>query len=246
MDPRVSSVRANGDDGAGSSGVGGGDSDVVLRSVAQQVMTEIVRTSREQGDPSKNQGYIIEKFTKMNPSAFSGGADPTVAENWMQEMEKILTMLHCTDEQRVLYATYKLTGEVERWWTTSRLLEKQRQVPVVMTLCRFKEIFFDRYFLTTVKEAKVAKFLKLTQGNLTVQQYAAKFVELSHFAPYIIPNEVKKARMFERSLRATIAEESSPRDAGTLSQRKRPTPPNFQTGSNQVPWRGDRHSRVQR
>ncbi|XP_057962330.1 uncharacterized protein LOC131153899 [Malania oleifera] len=170
-------------------------------------MAEIARSSREQGGPLKDQCSTIEKLTKMNPMTFSRGADPVVAENWMQEIDKILMVLHCTDEQRVLSATYKLT-----------------------------EIFFDHYFPATVREAKVAGFLKLTQGNLMVQQYVAKFIEDSRFAPYVVPNEVKKARMFKRGLRqdiykqvvvlkiqdffklvdrTAVAEESSQKDAGT-------------------------------
>ncbi|XP_057953308.1 uncharacterized protein LOC131147763 [Malania oleifera] len=168
----------------------------------------------------------------MNPLEFSGGADPTVAENWMQEIEKILTVLHYTDEKRVLYTTYKLIGEAKRWWVATRLLEEQRPIPVVMTWSRFREVFFNRYFPATVKEAK----------------YAAKFVELICFAPYIIPDEVKKAKMFERGLRreiykqvavlklqdfsklvdrAIVVEKSEQKDMGAPSQRKKPTPPGF-------------------
>ncbi|XP_057958506.1 uncharacterized protein LOC131151270 [Malania oleifera] len=41
---------------------------------------------------------------------------------------------------------------------------------------------------------------------MTIREYAAKFVELSHFAPFLIPNEVKKARKFEKGLRRRIYE----------------------------------------
>ncbi|XP_057975968.1 uncharacterized protein LOC131163390 [Malania oleifera] len=173
----------------------------------------------------------------MNPPTFLEGADPVVIENWMQEIEKVLAVLHCTNEQRVLYATYKLIGKAERWWTTTKLLKEQRPIPVAMTWSRFREVFFDRYFFATVRKAKVVEFLNLTQGNRTVQQYAVKFIELSRFAPYIVPNEAKKARMFERGLKqilkqvvvlkaedlselvdsATVAEESISKDAKTPS-----------------------------
>ncbi|XP_057978788.1 uncharacterized protein LOC131165093 [Malania oleifera] len=242
MDPGNSSVRASSDDGVGPSGKGGGDSNVVLRCVAQQVMAEIVRSSKEQGGPLTDQGCTIEKFTKMNPPAFSKGADPAIAEKLVDKGGQKM---------------------VEGYM----LLEEQRRVPMAMTCSRFKEIFFDHYFPTIVRDAKVAKIIKLTQRNLTVQKYATKFIELSCFAPYVIPNEVKKVRMFERGLRqdiykqvvvlkvydfsklvdrATVVEESSQRDTGTPSQRKRPTPLGFQAWSSQGPWRGDRYGRAQR
>ncbi|XP_057975318.1 uncharacterized protein LOC131162730 [Malania oleifera] len=166
----------------------------------------------------------------MNPPAFLGAADPIVVENWIQEMEKVLTVLHCTEEQRVLYATYKLSDEAE-------------------------------------SESKVQDFLSLTQESLTVQQYATKFIELSQFAPYIVSDEAKKARMFERGLRrdiykqvvvlnmqgysesvdrAIVGKESEQKDVGALSQRKRPTHPGFQESPSRGPWRGDWYGEGQR
>ncbi|XP_057954041.1 uncharacterized protein LOC131148343 [Malania oleifera] len=76
-----------------------------------------------------------------------------------------------------------------------------------MTWSRFEEVFFDRYFSTTTREAKVEEFFNLTQRHRTVQQYVAKFIELSRFAPYIVPNDAKKARKFERGLRQEIYEQ---------------------------------------
>ncbi|XP_057954103.1 uncharacterized protein LOC131148418 [Malania oleifera] len=122
----------------------------------------------------------------------------------MQKIEKVLVVLQCTEEQRVLFATYKQIGEVERWWTAIKLLREQRAVPIAMTWFQFRELFFDRYFSATTRETKVEEFLNLKQGQQTVQQYAARFIELSRFVLYIVPDEAKKARQFERGLRREI------------------------------------------
>ncbi|XP_057962335.1 uncharacterized protein LOC131153905 [Malania oleifera] len=60
MDLGGSNAHARGDDGAGPSSVGDDHSEVVLFSVAQQVMAEIARSSREQEGPSTDQGYWLE------------------------------------------------------------------------------------------------------------------------------------------------------------------------------------------
>lgn len=39
---------------------------------------------------------------------------------------------------------------------------------------------------------------------MTIYQYAAKFVELSHFAKYLIPDEEKKTWKFEEGLNQKI------------------------------------------
>ncbi|XP_057982394.1 uncharacterized protein LOC131167615 [Malania oleifera] len=125
---------------------------------------------------------------------------------WMQEMEKILAFLNCTEEHKVLFTTFKLAGEAKRWWHAMKLLKEQRAVPIEMTWGRFKQVFYDRYFPTTIKNAKAEEFFSLTQGRLTIQQYATKFMELSHFAPSVVPDEYQKARWFERSLNQRIHE----------------------------------------
>ncbi|XP_057954015.1 L-ascorbate oxidase homolog [Malania oleifera] len=48
------------------------------------------------------------------------------------------------------------------------------------------------------------EFMNLTQELLTVWQYAAKFLELSRFTQFVIPDEVKKAYKFHRGLRKEI------------------------------------------
>ncbi|XP_057962318.1 uncharacterized protein LOC131153886 [Malania oleifera] len=161
MDPGGGSTHASGSEGVGLSGAAGGDSDVVLRNVAQQVMIEYARSSKEQRGPSADHSCTIEKFTKMNPPAFLGETDLVVAENWMQEIEKVLAMLQCIEERRVLFATYKLIGEVKRWSTKVKLLEQLRSVPIEMTWDRFKEIFFNIYFPASSREAKVEEFQNL-------------------------------------------------------------------------------------
>ncbi|XP_057958682.1 uncharacterized protein LOC131151453 [Malania oleifera] len=83
-------------------------------------------------------------------------------------------------------------------------VEDQWSEPAVTTWSQFREIFFDRYFPASTREAKAGEFLNLTQGYLSIQQYAIKFMELSRFALYMIPDEPKKARKFERGLRQEI------------------------------------------
>ncbi|XP_057958445.1 uncharacterized protein LOC131151210 [Malania oleifera] len=143
----------------------------------------------------------------MRPPSFSGGADPLVAENWVQDIEDMLAVLSCIDEQKVLFAMFKLTGEVKHWWRSVRLSEEQRLEFVAVTTSRFRKLFFKWYFPTTVRSAKAAKFLHLMQGQMTVLQYATRFIELSRFAPYLVPDEEKKARKFKEDLNESLFEQ---------------------------------------
>ncbi|XP_057955690.1 uncharacterized protein LOC131149335 [Malania oleifera] len=142
----------------------------------------------------------------MNAPAFIGGPDPVVGENWVQEIAEIMVVLNCTDEQNVRYVAFKMIGEAKHWWLSAKLLEDQRVVRIALTWKIFKELFFDKYFPSSVREEKIEEFTNLTQGDMTVAVCAAKFAKLSRFAPFLVPNEVRKARKFKKGLRCRIYE----------------------------------------
>jgi hypothetical protein len=55
-----------------------------------------------------------------------------------------------------------------------------------------------------VQEAKAREFLDLVQGEMSVIEYTAKFLQLSRFGLYLIPTEEKKAKKFEQGLNSCI------------------------------------------
>ncbi|XP_057953049.1 uncharacterized protein LOC131147576 [Malania oleifera] len=196
MDPRNSGTNV-GEDKLRPSSMGGGDTDVVLRSITQQVMTEIAKSSGERS-------YTIKKFMQMKPPSFARGDDPIIAENWVRGIEETLAVLSCTDEQKMVFATFKLTGEAKRRTRSARLIEEQRLVLVLVTWDRFKDLFFEQYFPTIIWSTKAAVFMLLEHGQMTVSQYATRFIKLSQFAPHLAPNEEKKVRKFAEGLRQNL------------------------------------------
>ncbi|XP_057980171.1 uncharacterized protein LOC131165985 [Malania oleifera] len=138
------------------------------------------------------------------------------------------------------------------------MLEEHRPITVVVTWARFKDLFFERYFPVTVRNVKMKEFISLEQGQLTIQQYAASFQELSRFAPFMVPDEVMKAWKFQRGPRkeihrqttiwqmqdfvtlvdkATIVEESLQEDVRVQNSKKRPAPSNSYGGAKQGNWK---------
>ncbi|XP_057982369.1 uncharacterized protein LOC131167589 [Malania oleifera] len=193
---------------------------------------------------SREHGCSIEQFTWMKSPYFAGGDEPIVVENWVQDNEETLAVLPCIDEQKVVFAAFKLTGEAKCWWRSVRLIEDQRLVLVPVIWDQFKELFFELYFPSIVRRAKAVKSMHLVQGQMTVSQYAAQFIELSHFAPHLAPNQEKKARKAQTFTevvnRATIIESGIRSGLVAQSQRKRPVPQGYQAGSSRGPWKGGR------
>ena len=116
-------------------------------------------------------------------------------------MEKLSEALDCINSQKVQFATFKLIGEAKRWWrSTKAILEGMdtKRNPIIWE--KFKGVFYDNYFPEVVRERKEREFANLVQESMTVEQYVAKFIELSHFGPHLILTEAKKASRFQKGL----------------------------------------------
>ena len=109
--------------------------------------------SRGVGRVEARAGCSFETFMKQNPPSFDGKPNPTEAENWFLQMEKLLEALDCTDSQKVRFATFKLIGEAERWWrSTKAILEGMDTERNPITWEKFKGVFYDNYFPEVVRE----------------------------------------------------------------------------------------------
>ena len=90
---------------------------------------------------------------KQNPLSFDEKPNPMEAENWFLQMEKLLEALDCTDSQKVRFATFKLIGEAERWWrSTKAILDGMDTERYPITWEKFKGVFYDNYFPEVVWE----------------------------------------------------------------------------------------------
>ncbi|XP_039158236.1 uncharacterized protein LOC120288359 [Eucalyptus grandis] len=75
---------------------------------------------------------------------------------------------------------------------------------VVQDWNTFREAFNDKFFSETAREVKMAEFQRLRQGSLFVDEYEAKFAELSRYAPELIENPVNRARRFRDGFRQDL------------------------------------------
>ncbi|KAK7264749.1 hypothetical protein RJT34_32359 [Clitoria ternatea] len=148
----------------------------------------------------------LDLFEKRNPPRFKGGYNPDGAQIWIREIEKIFRALQCNEADKVVFATYALSEDAEHWWDSMR---KQFEVnDVEITWDYFKDMFLEKYFPADVKEKRQFEFLSLTQGNMTVGEYASRFEELSRFHSHYndATNERDRCAKFVNGLRPEIKE----------------------------------------
>ena len=138
------------------------------------------------------------EIRKANSPSFRGTFDPDKAEEWVKAMEKIFSFFAWTDRQQVAFATYILEAE-----GVKRLLEGSQ---TKITQDVFKEAFYQKYFPTSVQNAKELEFMQLRQGNNSVSEYIAKFDALCKFSTIYQrnPDEAWKCIKFESGLREYI------------------------------------------
>ncbi|GFS33112.1 hypothetical protein Acr_00g0026380 [Actinidia rufa] len=138
----------------------------------------------------------IKQFQQLRPPTFYGMPDPMAAESWLLGIERVFEVLPCTDEQKVIFATFLFEGAALIWWQLKKPLEPLWLWP------RFLEVFNEEYFPEMVRYQKIQEFLNLKQGNMIIVVYNAKFMDLSRYAPHIVSTESRKAR---RSIGVSVA-----------------------------------------
>jgi len=135
---------------------------------------------------------IICQFNKLKPRKFHGGADPLKYEEWKRKLENLFEIMDCPYQYKVALTTYQFEGEAEYWWDTV----KPRGDENPMAWERLMGLLDNQYYPRDVQRIKEREFLSLKQGQMSVMESAAKFNELSRFAPRQVNTEERKMDHF--------------------------------------------------
>ncbi|XP_057962109.1 uncharacterized protein LOC131153675 [Malania oleifera] len=129
--------------------MGGGDPDVVLRSVIQQVMSKMASSPG-----GKN--CTIEQFTWMRPSSFSREANPLVAENWVQDIEEMMAVIpsRLLEKQRM--------NSMAVTWSGFREIFSKRYYPITVRSAKVVKFLHLMQGSLIVQQYEV-KFIELSR-----------------------------------------------------------------------------------
>ena len=112
-------------------------------------------------------------FNRHDLPIFSGGRDPMIAEEWLDQLEEIFRISRSVDQDKVELATYRRKGEAAQW--SKRYREHMVVTGGNMIWEGFKTLFLNKYFPTNVKDQKQIEYLTLQHGDMTIDEYVAKF-----------------------------------------------------------------------
>ncbi|XP_047322565.1 uncharacterized protein LOC124926395 [Impatiens glandulifera] len=180
------------------------------RAVTVEDIVRVMSGIAQQHTPTNK----FAEFKKLAPPYFDGSSDPLKADKWIKELEKFFDVLKCDDAEKVRFTIFQLQGNASDWWE----LEKQTYERDTSTLSwdTFKKAFYNTYFPKSLRQEKEMEFINLKQGNMTVAEYQARFVELEKFAQSWMGSETTKARKFEMGLSPHIRQVVVPFELNTF------------------------------
>ena len=87
---------------------------------------------------------------------------------------------------------FNLTGRESIWWEHLRKVKKTNEINIVWK--QFKKYFKQNYLSDRYYDDKIKEFHELILGQMTMEEYANKFLELLRYVRYIRDNKVKIQR----------------------------------------------------
>nr|XP_016467724.1 PREDICTED: uncharacterized protein LOC107790315 [Nicotiana tabacum] len=137
------------------------------------------------GTRSEPSEMNFEKMRKMGGVEFEGTTYPTIAEQWLEHMERVFEQLEYAYD----------------WWVS---VPNAKAKPSVLTWDDFVKAFRAKYGPHVYCDAKKKEFLNLRQGSMSIAEYQQKFLWLSRYAGDIIDGERDKCKRFEEGLNGYI------------------------------------------
>ncbi|XP_050878698.1 uncharacterized protein LOC127082494 [Lathyrus oleraceus] len=133
-------------------------------------------------------------------------------------MEGIFQIVHCSEENKVVFASYMMKGPIVRWWETASTLMTNQGVPRDWE--HFKTTFLDKYFPRSLRTQKEFEFQQLRQGTMSVATYAKKFEDMATYSRQTeyAPNEKWKIDQSLFGLRGEISHSVSQREITTYAE----------------------------
>jgi hypothetical protein len=125
---------------------------------------------------------------------FSNSTDPLQVVGWLESMDKMLNISQCSDREKVLYASGRLTGPAADWWDAYCATHAATNT---ITWSEFSTQLRNYHIHAGLMKIKKKEFLSLKQGGMSVSEYRDKFIQLSRYAPSEVDDEKKQELFLE-------------------------------------------------
>ncbi|XP_021771795.1 uncharacterized protein LOC110735930 [Chenopodium quinoa] len=170
-----------------------------LTHITENIMKVVNQGNRNSDLDSYSE--VFKRVTTAKPLVYLGKEDPASLESWIREFDKLFDAINYPSELRVNNGYYYLRKEADLWWVQRKdeLLKKPN-----FGWDEFKEALREKFYPSYLRKQKSMEFTNLRMGNMFINEYYNKFIELMRFAPEVVPTETIKAQRFEQGLTLTL------------------------------------------
>ena len=142
---------------------------------------------------------IVDHTRRLGDYDFEGSIDGGIADEWLEKLDKAFVILGLTEVEKVQNVHGFVKGIADDWLARIRRLYGED-----LTWNIFVTEFHKEYLTGSYKKGKQEAFFKLTQGSLSVREYADRFEDLYRFVADIMPSEEIKCDRFRSGLQACM------------------------------------------
>jgi hypothetical protein len=144
---------------------------------------------------------ITRELQKIKLLEFVGGRASERAEAWLEGMTRCFSLRDYASTSKAKIAIFQLRDSALNWWGN---LERQLHLtPDTVSWELFEERFRRKYLPAYYEEQQVGAFHALVQGNITVEEYEIRFMELVKYVSYM-DNDQRQAEHFVYGLNPKI------------------------------------------
>ncbi|KAJ6826439.1 uncharacterized protein M6B38_373495 [Iris pallida] len=177
---------------------------IVSTIATQQSSTTVMSEEEVQAEKTKHVSSSsllkMTKFKKMNPPEFNGRAEPDEVIGWLVKIESLFTLLSIKGSKKVGCAALQLNLRAYDWWEAKKQELQESNPNAKISWETFKRAFLEQYIPRALRRQKEEEFMSLKQGNLSVEDYDAKFAKLAKFAEAFLSNTEAWCEHFQQGL----------------------------------------------
>ncbi|XP_022030456.1 uncharacterized protein LOC110931367 [Helianthus annuus] len=114
---------------------------------------------------------------------------------WLDEMDTLVDISGCADQDIVKYVSQSFKGEALAWWRS--LIQATGKIPLYnLSWAQFVALIKENYCPQHEVEKIESDFLSLVMKNLDCQAYLTSFNTMSRLVPYLVTLEPKRIARF--------------------------------------------------
>jgi hypothetical protein len=151
-------------------------------------------SQRKQKKQKTSKSHKFEEFRKAKPPSFDGEIKKGEEdEAWLLGLKKYFRVHDFSENLKARVATFNLNGKASIWWED--LKNMKGVCEEALSWKRFEKYFRQKYLSERYFDEKAKEFYELNLGQLSIEEYVNKFLDLLRYIPYIKAEKAKAQRL---------------------------------------------------